>query len=139
MIIFICRCRAAFSHTAFRLSIIAIVYVSSNYHFIILMPNVSSHAGVGWEKRQTHRKEKGRERRSNASVDCNSELAFIYRDHWRGVGNGLSSPLDCYVCFYVQCCGFYLCTLQENSQQVLKRRSIFRVYYVRYHQNANVK
>lgn len=64
---------------------------------------------------------------------------FIYRDHWQGVGKGLSSPLDCYVCFYVQCCGFYLCTLQENSQQVLKRRSIFRVYYVRYHQNANVK
>lgn len=76
MIIFICRCRAAFSHTAFRLSIIAVVYVSSNYHFIILMPNVSSHAGVGWEKRQIHSTEKGRERRSNASVDCNSELAF---------------------------------------------------------------
>lgn len=63
LIIFICRCRAAFPHTAFRLSIIAVVYVSSNYHFIILMPNVSSHTGAGWEKRHIHRhtQEKGRE------------------------------------------------------------------------------
>lgn len=61
LIIFICSRHTAFSHTAFRLSIFAVVYVSSNYHFIILMPNVSSHTGVGWEKRQIHSKEKGRE------------------------------------------------------------------------------
>lgn len=95
LIIFICRCRAAFSHTAFRLSIITVVYVSSNYLFIILMPNVSAHTGVGWGKKKTNTQHKRKgERHTNASVKCNSELAFIHRDHWPCVGKGVSRQLD---------------------------------------------
>lgn len=56
------------------------------------------------------------ERHSNASVNCNSELAFIYRDHWWCVGKGSVGLCSAVVFIHVH--GWK--HVQENSHRVLK-------------------
>lgn len=73
------------------------------------------------------------ERHSNAAADCNSELAFIYWDHWRCVGKGLSSRPDsiCVVMSVALCSAVLWFPSMYNTETPspgIKNRSIFSVY-----------